>query len=204
MQLNNTDVANGTPAETFIKDADYCFEYDTETRYLGDQFSWTLRKQLGFEFQVESGEEYAKTDPLYADKFHTVVRCKQHGMVIDPGAYVKALAQHFQDSGGELVLADVIGMGKDNTGKPFLDSPSGKMSADKLVLTAGVWSRPFMEKMGIKVPMESERGYHLELNHLEISGKSDDGGLRKVCSHPDEWPYPLCRCGRVWRHEGWP
>ncbi len=156
-------LAKGTPAETFIKDADYCFGYDTETRYLGDQSSWTLRKQLGFEFQVESGEDYAKTDPLYAGKFHTVVRCKQHGMVIDPGAYVKALAQHFQDSGGELVLADVIGLGKDNTGNPFLDSSLGKMSAEKLVLTAGVWSRPFMEKMGIKVPMESERGYHLEL-----------------------------------------
>ena len=41
------------------------------------------------------------------------------------------------------------------------------MSADKLVLTAGVWSRSFMEKMGIKVPMESEEGYHLELKSPE-------------------------------------
>ena len=160
-------LANGTPAEAFIKDADYCFGYDTEKRYLDDQSSWALRKQLGFELQIQSGEEYTQTDPLYAGKFHTVVRCKQHGMVIDPGAYVKALAQHFQDSGGELVLADVIGLGKDNTGNPFLDSSLGKMSAEKLVLTAGVWSRSFMEKMGIKVPMESERGYHLELKSPE-------------------------------------
>ena len=160
-------LANGTPAEAFIKDADYCFGYDTETRYLDDQPSWALRKQLGFELQVQSGEEYTQIDPLYAGKFHTVVRCKQHGMVTDPGAYVKALAEYFEDSGGELVLADVTGLGQDNTGKPFLDSSSGKMSADKLVLTAGVWSRPFMEKMGIKVPMESERGYHLELTSPE-------------------------------------
>ena len=42
------------------------------------------------------------------------------------GLMSKLWLQHFQDSGGELVLADVIGLGRDNTGKPFLDSSSGK------------------------------------------------------------------------------
>ncbi len=104
-------LANGTPAEAFIKDADYCFGYDTETRYLDDQSSWALRKQLGFELQVQSGEEYTQTDPLYAGKFHTVVRCKQHGMVTDPGAYVKALAEYFEDSGGRTCSCRCDGFG---------------------------------------------------------------------------------------------
>ena len=66
-------------------------------------------------FVAESGEDYARTDPLYEDKFHTVVRCKHHGMVSDPGAYVKALADHFTEEGGALIIAGVddVGQAKD-------------------------------------------------------------------------------------------
>ena len=56
-------LANGTPAEAFIKDVDYCFGYDTETRYL-TTCPVGLRKQLGFELQVQSGEEYTNRSPL--------------------------------------------------------------------------------------------------------------------------------------------
>ena len=67
------------------------------------------------------------------------------------------------------------------------------MSADKLVLTAGVGHALYGED-GYKVPMESERGYHLELTSpqrypvnpmMVASGKFAD---------LDERPYPV----QVW------
>ena len=156
-------LAEGTPAQAFIQDADYCFGYDSEAAFVADKASWTLREQFGLEFVVETGSEYARTDPLYADKFHTVVRCKHHGMVSDPGAYVKALAEHFTDQGGDLVIAEVDDITQANDGRPEVRTSQGRLSADKLVLTAGAWSRPLLEGLGLKVPLESERGYHLEL-----------------------------------------
>ena len=106
-QSNNTAVWLKASAEAYIEEADYCFGYDSEAGFAADASAWARRKEFGLEFVAESGEAYAQTDPLYAEKFHTVVRCKHHGMITDPGAYVKALAEHFTDNGGELVIAEV-------------------------------------------------------------------------------------------------
>ena len=156
-------LAEGTPAQSYIKDADYCFGYESEAAFAADKAAWALRQEFGLDFVAETGEEYSRTDPLYTDKFHTVVRCKHHGMVSDPGAYVKALADHFTEKGGDLVIAQVEDVGQASDGRPEIVTSEGRLSADKLVLTAGAWSKPLLEGFGLKVPLESERGYHLEL-----------------------------------------
>ena len=35
------------------------------------------------------------------------------------------------------------------------------MACDDIVLATGVWSKPLMAKLGLNVPLESERGYHV-------------------------------------------
>jgi len=37
------------------------------------------------------------------------------------------------------------------------------LACDAAVIASGVWSGPLAQKLGLDVPMESERGYHLEL-----------------------------------------
>lgn len=160
-------LAEGTAAEAYIEEADYCFGYDSEAGFAADASAWARRKEFGLEFVAESGEAYAQTDPLYAEKFHTVVRCKHHGMITDPGAYVKALAEHFTDNGGELVIAEVEDVAQARDGRPEVVTSAGRLSADKLVLAAGAWSKPLLERLGVKVPLESERGYHLEMVNPE-------------------------------------
>ena len=36
------------------------------------------------------------------------------------------------------------------------------MREGEVVLAAGVWSKPLAERLGLRIPLESERGYHLE------------------------------------------
>jgi D-amino-acid dehydrogenase len=37
----------------------------------------------------------------------------------------------------------------------------GRIDCDDVVLATGVWSKPMMAKLGLTVPLESERGYHI-------------------------------------------
>jgi D-amino-acid dehydrogenase len=37
----------------------------------------------------------------------------------------------------------------------------GALECDTAVIATGVWSKPLMKKLGLKVPLESERGYHV-------------------------------------------
>ena len=156
-------LAAGTDAESFIKEGDYCFGYASRAEFEADAFAWKLRDERGYVYEAQSGEDYAEADPFYAGSFDTVVRCKNHGRISDPGAYVKALAAHFVAEGGSFVRAVVSDIEVDRSGRAELITNEGRIGGDKIALTTGVWSKPLLTKFGLSVPLETERGYHIEL-----------------------------------------
>jgi D-amino-acid dehydrogenase len=44
---------------------------------------------------------------------------------------------------------------------------AGAVPCDAVVLATGVWSSPLMKKLGLKVPLETERGYHIVFEEAE-------------------------------------
>lgn len=156
-------LAQGTPAATYITDEDFCFGYPTRADFEADQYGWDIRSKNGVDYEVVSGAEFGAYDPLYANNFGTVVRCKNHGRISDPGAYVKALAAHFQAEGGTLVIAEVTdAIREGETTKGFVTS-QGDMRGDHAVMALGAWSKPLGRKLGLNIDLETERGYHIEL-----------------------------------------
>jgi D-amino-acid dehydrogenase len=53
-----------------------------------------------------------------------------------------------------------------------LQTTDGQLSADKIVFAMGPWSKEIAHKLGVKVPLESERGYHLEFINPSVMPKS--------------------------------
>lgn len=155
-------LADGTPAERYIHPDDYCFGYATRAAFDADAYGWGKREAAGYDFEVMSGAEYAMRDPSFGDMFDTVVACKNHGRISDPGAYVKALADHFLDQGGTLQISEVRDVDLDDGVITGLQTSDGPMSADHIVFAMGPWSKEIAHKLGVRVPFESERGYHLE------------------------------------------
>lgn len=156
-------LAQGTPAAAYITDEDFCFGYPTHADFEADKYSWDIRRKNEVAFEVVSGTEFGAYDPLYASRFGTVVRCKNHGRISDPGAYVKALAAHFQAEGGTLMIAEVTDAIRDGeTIKGFITS-QGDIRAEYAVMALGAWSKPLGRKLGLNIDLESERGYHIEL-----------------------------------------
>ena len=156
-------LAAGTGAERFVTDEDYCFGYQTHAAFEADAYGWSKRKTQNVQYEVVSGTEYAAYDPLYNGQFETVVRCKSHGRISDPGAYINALADHFVEQGGELIITNINDVQMDDGQITGLVTDDGSMSADHILLAMGPWSKKIAHKLGVKVPLESERGYHIEL-----------------------------------------
>ncbi|WP_299138363.1 FAD-binding oxidoreductase [uncultured Tateyamaria sp.] len=157
-------LARDTPAARFISEEDYCFGYATRAAYDADAYGWGKRKALGYEFSVVSGATHGRDDPVFGTAFDTVVRCHNHGRISDPGAYVQALADHFVAEGGQLHLTEITDVNVTAEGAiDALVTRDGEMRADRIVFAMGPWSKAIAHKLGIKVPFESERGYHIEL-----------------------------------------
>ena len=156
-------LAKGTHAEQFVKRDDYCFGYATRSAFDADAYGWSKRKDAGVIYDVMSGSDFAEFDPIFGDAFKTVVRCQEHGRISDPGAYVQALAQHFVDEGGTLQIADIHDVEMKDGSVSALLTNLGRLSGDQVVFALGPWSKEIAHKLGVKVPFESERGYHIEL-----------------------------------------
>ncbi|MCA0870699.1 FAD-dependent oxidoreductase [Seohaeicola saemankumensis] len=165
-------LSRGTPAERWVVPSDYMFVYENRTHFLADGFGWALRRDLGFEWTELEGNAFRAYDPVFDPRLGYGVKLANHGRISDPGQYVKDLAQHVQQQGGRLVIGDVSDIAYEN-GKVSGVRVSGQtISCDAAVIATGVWSGPLSRKLGLAVPLESERGYHIEFWNPSVVPRS--------------------------------
>jgi len=166
-------LAKGTPAEKFIKAGDYLHAYDSKYDFEKDSFSWEQRRKLGFEDHELDEAALADYDPELAGKFGYAVRCPNHGQITDPGEYVTALGNEFLKNGGELLIGTVTGIEVANGTARAIEMENGTLDADHIVITSGAWSGTLCEKLGSKIPLEAERGYHVEFVNANVNLRSN-------------------------------
>jgi D-amino-acid dehydrogenase len=102
-------------------------------------------------------------DPGFSDALGFAACLPDHGHVSDPGAYVQALARHFETSGGRLLRAEVDDIVHAAGRVTGVRAGGATLPCDAVVLTAGAHSAPLARRMGLRIPLETERGYHLDL-----------------------------------------
>jgi len=162
----------GTGAEKWVVPSDYLFVYNDRKAFEGDAFGWGLRRDLGAEWDELNAAEFKAYDPVFADDFKFAVKLQNHGRIADPGQYVKDLAAHAVAQGAQLIKADVQDIIRENGQVTGVRAGGETIACDAAVIATGVWSGPLCKKMGLSVPLESERGYHIEYWNPSFMPKS--------------------------------
>lgn len=165
-------LAKDTGAEKWIVPSDYLFIYNRRDDYDNDQFGWAIRKSLGFAWDELDAGAFRAYDPIFSDKLSFAARLGDHGCIADPGRYVKDLAAHVVASGGRLLKADVQDVVREGGDVTGVRTASETIPCTSAVVATGAWSGPLSKKLGLNVPLESERGYHLELWEPNILPRS--------------------------------
>ncbi len=156
-------LAKGTSAEKWIVPSDYLYIYKDRAAFQGDALAWDIRKSHGVAWEELEGAALRSYDRIFSPEQNFAVKMGDHGRISDPGKYVKALAAHVEDNGGDVVRAEVIGFVFDVNHVTGIRIGGETLPCDGAVLATGAWSGPLARDLGLKVPLESERGYHLEL-----------------------------------------
>ena len=165
-------LAKGTGAEKWLKPSDYLFVYDDRAGFEKDRFGWGLRKEMGYRWEELDAEALNDYDPIFAGKKKFAVRLQGHGHITDPGEYVCALADHVVKEGGEIIIASANDVEMDGENVIGVRTSNGLINCDAIVLAAGIWSGPLAKKFGATTPLESERGYHIELINPSVMPKA--------------------------------
>ncbi|TQV83847.1 NAD(P)/FAD-dependent oxidoreductase [Denitrobaculum tricleocarpae] len=165
-------LAKGTGAEKWLVPSDYLFLYDDRSKFEADSFGWGLRKANGFSWQELDADAFKAYDPVFSQDLKFAACLSGHGRIADPGRYVKDLADWVVKNGGRSVKADVTDFRKEDGAVSGVVTDQGVIECDSAVVTAGVWSGPLTKKLGMNVPLESERGYHVELIEPSVMPRS--------------------------------
>jgi glycine/D-amino acid oxidase-like deaminating enzyme len=84
------------------------------------------------------------------------------GHVLDPLGIVQAFVGAAVQRGAEFRRAEVLAV-EPRSGGVDIRTPSGSISAGSVVLCAGAWAARLLEPLGLTVPLQAARGYHVEL-----------------------------------------
>ncbi|MCC7271600.1 MAG: FAD-dependent oxidoreductase [Alphaproteobacteria bacterium] len=123
-----------------------------------------VREKRGIAAEPLSADEVRQLVPGIA---RTVARGVLHpnaGHTVSPYRLTERLAQHFRNAGGVFRQAKVTDIGFVD-GKPAtLTTDHGPIAFERLVIAAGAWSKQLVARLGHKVPLDTERGYHVMIS----------------------------------------
>ncbi len=136
-----------------------------------DDLEWRLRRERGATLTPLVGGEIREIEPEIAPDYQSGVMIAAQGITTNPGRLVKVLAEHFQRLGGALHQAEVRRLRPGPAGLR-LETDLGEMSAEALVIAAGAWSARLAAQIGVKIPLEAERGYHVTFAEPGIAPRS--------------------------------
>jgi len=156
-------LTRGTQAEKWLATSDLAYAYDSRAAFDADGYSWAAKRAAGFVPEVIEGDAVREVEPMVGPAISCLAILRAQGHVLDPGAYMADLAEVLQAEGGTCLRAEVQDITLTGGRVTAVQTDRGPMQCDAAVLTAGIWSKPLMRKLGLKVPLEAERGYHLHL-----------------------------------------
>jgi D-hydroxyproline dehydrogenase len=120
-----------------------------------------LRVELGVRQEWLNPAELAELEPalpaaaggvFFPDAVH----------IVDPSALTRRLADAAESNGASFRRARIERLEVQDGGQLRLISRDLAWDADKVVLAAGAWSRSLARQGGENVPLDTERGYHIE------------------------------------------
>ena len=144
-----------------IRRTGYLVVYGTRAAYQADAIAWKLRRERGVAIQKLGPAEIKQRVPQLAGDYEVGLFLPEQGYCANPERLTKSLAAQFVRDGGTLLQRKVLDIEVGADGPRALVTDAGNVPVETLVVCAGAHSNEFTAKLGDKVPLEAERGYHV-------------------------------------------
>ncbi|MEL7255813.1 MAG: FAD-dependent oxidoreductase [Pseudomonadota bacterium] len=158
-------LTRGTRAEHWIAESAFSFVYTTRADYEDDALSWSTRRDHGLIPDIIEGPAVQEEEPMLAPHCTLLAQLKDFGHILNPGAYMTDLARVLEEEGGRYIQTEAQDITLEGGQVTSVLTNAGSLPCDRVVLAAGIWSKPLMKKLGLHVELIAERGHHLHLKN---------------------------------------
>ena len=145
-----------------VKASGWLKVYESEKTFAGATKARELLDQNGTPYELLNVAQIRDLEPNLAPIFKHGFYQKDSMSISNPARLVTGMVELFVNRGGTYTQFAVNQIKVRDTDIQ-LKSAAQSLIADKVVIAAGAWSRPLARQLGDKVPLETERGYHLML-----------------------------------------
>ncbi len=122
-----------------------------------------LRTRHGIEAQALGADDIRQMFPGIARDVTRGLLVPGNGHTVSPPRIVRTLAELFRAEGGTILHERALKLIPEAGGGWMVMTNVGNHRAGAVVLAAGAWSGQLLSPLGVRVPLESERGYHAML-----------------------------------------
>ncbi|WP_366658210.1 FAD-dependent oxidoreductase [Fodinicurvata sp. EGI_FJ10296] len=142
----------------------YVWESDTPSK--SETVGHQLRARHGIECHWLRPEEIRQYEPGLAPIFARGLFLPNNGHTIQPLSLVETMIEQYLAEGGKVERGHVADIRPHDYGTVTVHLDDGRsIDAARAVLAAGAWSARIAKRLGVRIPLETERGYHVMLPH---------------------------------------
>jgi D-amino-acid dehydrogenase len=150
-------------AQELIRRTGQLYVSEQEGGALGSALVRELRAAAGVRTEMLSGEAIRELEPALGPHYRSALLFPEHGHSVNSFRLVQVLAAEFCRAGGTLLRRRVDGFETGAHGPRRVLTDAGALEVETLVIAAGAWSNRLTGSLGMRFPLEAERGYHLML-----------------------------------------
>ena len=157
----HSGLAQDAGVPELVAPVEYLHVYASEASYAASEREWTLRREHGADFEVLDRAALQDAEPDLATHYVKGVNIKGQGRTLNPGRLIRSYVERVVANGAELVRAEVTDIEASGNRVRAVRTGDGAVEGDAFVLSAGAYSRRLTDRLGLGLPLDTERGYHV-------------------------------------------
>jgi len=146
-----------------IRDGGQLYLYRDAAHRGKDEAALDLRRRHGQRIEFLDRDGILALEPEVSGNYTAGVLLPEQGFSINPRRQAQVVADGVRRMGGEVRRAAVRAISTEGARVTGVETEAGRIEADQVVIAAGAWSARLLKPLGLRVPLESQRGYHIML-----------------------------------------
>ena len=126
-----------------------------------------VRKDLGIQQKLLSKEEIIKLEPNLNPVFDAGVIFDYAMHARDPHGILRKVFKLFLENGGKFIQSDVKSLSQTSYNETLIKTDNEEYKFEKSVIASGAFSKKFTDQLGEKIPLDTERGYHVHFKNQQ-------------------------------------
>ncbi|KND57421.1 D-amino acid dehydrogenase small subunit [Candidatus Burkholderia verschuerenii] len=136
--------------------------YRSDAHLAKDVLGWAIKTEHGLKLTRIGRDEIRAMEPDVSPDYPIGLFLENDHSVVNPHGYALAIARSIAQAGVTIRRADVTSIRPQADGWQIVTSDAS-LSARDVVIATGAWSTQLLAPLGVRVPLETQRGYHVHV-----------------------------------------